>query len=54
MTNFFKKLFTQETHWTEYYIEQRKRLIPKIEELKKVYKELADKLTINLKNYDTK
>ena len=42
MTNFFKKIFTQETHWTEYYIEERKRLISKIEELKKVYKEEAD------------
>lgn len=42
MTNFFKKLFTQETHWTEYYIEERKKLISKIEELKKVYKEEAD------------
>ena len=42
MTNFFKKIFTQGTHWTEYYIEERKRLISKIEELKKVYKEEAD------------
>ena len=42
MTNFFKKIFTQETHWTEFYIEERKRLISKIEELKKVYKEEAD------------
>ena len=42
MTNFFKKLFTQETHWTEFYIEERKRLISKIEELKKVYKEESD------------
>lgn len=57
MTNFFKKLFTQETtqetqpksncnnkkdYWTEYYIEERKKLIAKIEELKKVYKVEAD------------
>ena len=42
MTNFFKKLFTQETHWTEFYIEERKRLISKIEELKKVYKKESD------------
>ena len=44
MTNFFKKIFIQETHWTEFYIEERKRLISKIllEELKKVYKEEAD------------
>ena len=47
MTNFFKKIFTQETqtnddYWTKYYIEERKKLISKIEELKKVYKEEAD------------
>lgn len=53
MTNFFKKLFTQETqiksssdtnddYWTKYYIEERKKLISKIEELKKVFKEEAD------------
>ena len=61
MTNFFKKLFTQETtqkttqetqpksncnnkkdYWTEYYIEERKKLIAKIEELKKIYKVEAD------------
>ena len=57
MTNFFQKLFTQETtqetqpqsncnnkkdYWTEYYIEERKKLIAKIEELKKVYKVEAD------------
>ena len=57
MKNFFKKLFTQEVkqeaqpksnynnkkdYWTEYYIEERKKLIAKIEELKKVYKIEAD------------
>ena len=42
MKNLFKNLFTQETHWTEFYIEERKRLISKIEELKKVYKEESD------------
>ena len=42
MTNFFKKIFIQETHWTEFYIEERKRLISKIEELKKVYKKESD------------
>ena len=57
MTNFFKKLFTQEVkqeaqpksncnnkkdYWTEYYIEERKKLIAKIEELKKVYKVEVD------------
>ena len=46
MINFFKKIFTQETHnedyWTKYYIEERKKLISKIEELKKVYKKEAD------------
>jgi len=44
MINFFKKIFTQETqanedYWTKYYIEERKKLIAKIEELKKVYEE---------------
>ena len=52
MKNFFKKLFTQETtqetqpkssydrnedYWKQHYIEERKKLIDKIEELKKVY-----------------
>ena len=66
MTNFFKKLFTQEVkqeaqpksnynnkkdYWTEYYIEERKKLIAKIEELKKVYKVEAD---IYIKTADDK
>lgn len=47
MTNFFKKILTQETqtneeYWTKYYLVERKKLISKIEELKKVYKEEAD------------
>tara|TARA_R110000868_G_scaffold358354_1_gene620067 strand:+ start:50 stop:652 length:603 start_codon:yes stop_codon:yes gene_type:complete len=57
MKNLFKKLFTQETtqetqpkssydrnedYWKQHYIEERKKLIDKIEELKKVYKVEAD------------